>query len=567
MAAPRHDYDVIVIGGGVNGLATGAYLQKAGLRTAIFERRDESGTFCSTEELLHPGVKLNVHASLIYPHWGPPYVDLELETFGLELLRPPGAKYWYFYPFLDGNAVMFSGRDARETYEMWKRISPRDAETLRGILNFFGPTLVQRLQAGMFGRDSEEAFLAFLESSNSIPIFPKDWVWMTGFEFVDCLFENEQIKVAALTVSGLGGVETLNSRLVGPMTVLGCLTNFSVEGGLTARGGSHDLVHSLVRCFVHHGGRIFYNCPVEKVTLEAGQATGVVLSSLASYPDAPFTASRAVISDVSARPTFCDLIGEEHLPVATRLALKRFDYRGGALFTNYYVLNERPDFAASAKFPEVNNTFVFNFGAETLADGGRLLESVLLRDVPPDPPVVWGAAFNYCIADPTQAPPGQYTLLTWANVPYEIRPLGGPEAWDDIRESYADKVEDVFARYLPNLKSAKIARYVNTPHDYVRRNPHCGGNMHPSGATHEAQMGSWKPFPGCDAPRTPFDRFYICQSTGAGNYTSLAAGYIAACQVIDDLGVARPDWWRGEAMQGSVELLRREGVTPRYTVD
>ena len=316
MAAPRHDYDVIVIGGGVNGLATGAYLQKAGLRTAIFERRDESGTFCSTEELLHPGVKLNVHASLIYPHWGPPYVDLELETFGLELLRPPGAKYWYFYPFLDGNAVMFSGRDARETYEMWKRISPKDAETLRGILNFFGPTLVQRLQAGMFGRDSEEAFLAFLESSNSIPIFPKDWVWMTGFEFVDCLFENEQIKVAALTVSGLGGVETLNSRLVGPMTVLGCLTNFSVEGGLTARGGSHDLVHSLVRCFVHHGGRIFYNCPVEKVTLEAGQATGVVLSSLASYPDAPFTASRAVISDVSARPTFCDLIGEEHLPVA-----------------------------------------------------------------------------------------------------------------------------------------------------------------------------------------------------------------------------------------------------------
>ena len=125
----------------------------------------------------------------------------------------------------------------------------------------------------------------------------------------------------------------------------------------------------------------------------------------------------------------------------------------------------------------------------------------------------------------------------------------------------------MFARYLPNLKSAKIARYVNTPHDYVRRNPHCGGNMHPSGATHEAQMGSWKPFPGCDAPRTPFDRFYICQSTGAGNYTSLAAAYIAACQVIDDLGVARPDWWRGEAMQGSVELLRREGVTPRYTVD
>jgi hypothetical protein len=91
--------------------------------------------------------------------------------------------------------------------------------------------------------------------------------------------------------------------------------------------------------------------------------------------------------------------------------------------------------------------------------------------------------------------------------------------------------------------------------------------MHPSGSSHEAQMWSWKPFPGCDAPKTPFANFYICQSTSAGNYTSLAAGYIAACAVMDDLGGERADWWCGEAMQGSVELLRREGVTPRYTVD
>ena len=114
MSKPRSDYDVIIIGGGVNGLTAGAYLQKAGLSTAIFERRDESGTFSSTEEVLYPGVKLNMHASLLMPHYGPAYLDLELERFGLELLRPPGAKYAYFYPFLDGNAVLFSGRDARE---------------------------------------------------------------------------------------------------------------------------------------------------------------------------------------------------------------------------------------------------------------------------------------------------------------------------------------------------------------------------------------------------------------------------------------------------------------------
>ena len=508
------------------------------------------------------------HASLLLAHYGPAYVDLELERFGLELLRPPGAKYAYFHPFLDGNALLFSGRDARETYEAWQRVSPNDAEIFRKIANVFGPLMAfMERGGGMAGRQTDESFLAFLEANANVPFLPKDWIWMTGVEFADCLFENEQVKLGLLSYAATGGLDGISSRIAGPIAVLTFLTRFTAEGGYTARGGSHGLTHSLVRCFVHYGGKIFYNCPVEKAVIENNQVTGVVLSASATYPEAEFKASRAVISDLSAKPTFFGLIGEEHLTVSARAALKRFDYRGSSLFTNYYVMGERPNFAASAKFPEVNDTFVYNFGAETLDDASRLIDGCMVRDVPPDPPVVWGGAFNYCIADPTQAPPGQYTILTWAMVPYDIRPLGGPEKWDDIRESYADKVEDVLVQYLPNLKTAKLARYVNTPHDYVRRNPHCGGNMHPSGSVTEAQMWSWKPFSGCNAPKTPIDRFYISQSTGVANYTNLAAGYAAACEVIDDLNIPRPEWWRAKAFDGAAELLRRQGVTQRFTVD
>lgn len=199
MATLRKEYDVIIVGGGINGLATAAYLQKAGLGVAVFERRDESGTFCATEELLYPGVKLNLHASMLLPHWSPAFFDLELEKFGLELLRPPGSAYSYFYPFLDGNAVLFSGRDARETYAMWQRISPKDAETLRKIVNTFGPQLPQLIHADLYTKQTDESFLALLEAFENIPLFPRDWLWMTGLEFVDCLFENEQIKVAVLS--------------------------------------------------------------------------------------------------------------------------------------------------------------------------------------------------------------------------------------------------------------------------------------------------------------------------------------------------------------------------------
>jgi phytoene dehydrogenase-like protein len=567
MAIPKKEYDVIMVGGGINGLTAAAYLQKAGLSVAVFERRDEAGTFCATEEVLFPGVKCNLHASQLIPHIGPPFVDLELERFGLELCRPPGSEYQFFYPFLDGNAMLFSWYDARKTYEMWKRISPKDAETWRKIVNFMGPMVKDFIEVGLYSKCTDESFLALLDMIGDVPVFPKDWLWMTGLELADCLFESEQIKTGLLGYAHApaGG---LDCRLTGPFSLLFYLIFFTAEGGYTGRGGSHNLTHSLVRSFVHHGGKIFYNCPVEKVIIENNEAKGVALSKLACYPEAEFKATKAVISDLSAKPTFFGLIGEEHLPVSARVALKRFDYRGGTLFTNYYVMNERPNWACSKKFPEVNDTYCFNFGAENMNDASRLFDNCNVRDIPPDPPICWGLCFNYCIADPTQAPPGHYTILTWANVPYDLRPLGGPQKWDDLRESYADKVEEVLLQYLPNLKTAKVARYVNTPHDYVRRNPHCGGNMHPSGAVSDAQFWSWKPFAGCDAPKTPINKMYICQSMATWNFTHLGSGYVAACEVAEDLGIKdEQKWWKARALDGSTEIWTRQGIEQRFTVD
>ena len=81
MTKVKDEYDVIVIGAGVNGLTAAAYLQKAGLEVAVFERRDEEGTHCATEEVGVPGIKYNLHACGLMPHGTPPYADLELEGY------------------------------------------------------------------------------------------------------------------------------------------------------------------------------------------------------------------------------------------------------------------------------------------------------------------------------------------------------------------------------------------------------------------------------------------------------------------------------------------------------
>ena len=42
---PEGEYDVVVVGGGHNGLVAAAYLAKLGVKTAVFERRHIIGSF------------------------------------------------------------------------------------------------------------------------------------------------------------------------------------------------------------------------------------------------------------------------------------------------------------------------------------------------------------------------------------------------------------------------------------------------------------------------------------------------------------------------------------------
>ena len=88
-------YDLIVIGGGHNGLVTAAYLARAGVKVLVLERRDVLGGACVTEELW-PGYKVSTAAyvnSLLRPEI---IRDLDLKRHGFKMLpRNPSS----FTPF------------------------------------------------------------------------------------------------------------------------------------------------------------------------------------------------------------------------------------------------------------------------------------------------------------------------------------------------------------------------------------------------------------------------------------------------------------------------------------
>ena len=77
--------DVVVVGGGHNGLVCACYLAKAGLDVTVLERREVVGGACVTEELF-PGYRCST-ASLVTSLFRPEIVaDLDLASHGLEFI-------------------------------------------------------------------------------------------------------------------------------------------------------------------------------------------------------------------------------------------------------------------------------------------------------------------------------------------------------------------------------------------------------------------------------------------------------------------------------------------------
>ncbi|MBF7083011.1 NAD(P)/FAD-dependent oxidoreductase [Desulfallas sp. Bu1-1] len=561
----KDKYDVIVIGGGVNGLCAAAYMAKCGQSVAVFEARNEVGTFCDTEEVMMPGVRCNLHASKIVPFLGPPYEELELERFGLEMI----SGHWgYIRPFKDGTALVNHNYDWEKTCQSIELISKKDADTCRRLFAPVEDKIVEAWDAFYFTPPSAQAFSRLVEFMSKIPGFPQNWADLTGYHVADMLFESDKVKcfffdkmIESAIDPWHKGVGSLGLLLQILYFAAGCSDN-------TARGGSHLLPHALARCLLHYGGEIYQSCPVTKIIMENGEAKGVVLGEEAAYPGRKVMAEKAVVSDLTPVPTFLWLVGEENLPQEVTMAVQSYDYEGQVLFTNYWVLNEPLrfkcyDWVSKNLDPSIEKeVFAFNFGVEDPADYTRLMHCMAKGELP-DPPMVCGACCLYTNLDPTQAPPGMHTVMTWACVPYNIRrwgdrKLNGPESWDDIREEYGDRVEDLLAEYAPNIKTAKVQRYIHTPLDNTRKNQSMLGGTWSGGAGVPHQFYLNRPFPGCGAPRTPIKKLYITEVAWARS-TFLTQGYDTAVVVAEDLGVRNQPWWNVRGLEPYFRWLERHG--------
>jgi phytoene dehydrogenase-like protein len=519
------DYDVILIGGGHNGLTCGSYLAKAGLKVIVFERRHNIGGCVATEEVTLPGFKHNTHSCYHgWIHAGPVYKDLELEKYGSKYVFPEAQ---YSAVFKDGRSIILY-KDLERTCKEIEKFSPKDAQTYREINKEY-EGLRDIFMQGFFSQPvPATAFeTPFMQTEAGLELIRM--MRSSPRAVAEDLFESEEVRTWCMGMATqMGNGQDMFGT--GFYFLIMFVVMHIKPWGISI-GGSRMLAEAMTKFLEAHGGKVMKNTHVDKILVEGGKAVGVKLA------DGTKVTGKTVISNTHPPATFLEMVGEEHLTPDLIKKVKRFKPDDTMLFMIHLALNEPAKWKAAEKNPDIMNSFGVFFGFETCDEYQTQFNDIKEGILPRMP---GGLVAFPTVHDPTQAPPGKHTGYFNACTTYFIK--GG---WDEEKNAkFADDYLRVMKEYAPNMDSNNIiGRFLYSPLDQEREiiSVYKGGMM--LGAVSPDQMFSLRPFPTLRPYRAPgIEGLYMCGGHNhSGGGTIGAPGYNCANAIADDLKLKK--WW------------------------
>jgi beta-carotene ketolase (CrtO type) len=516
------EYDVVLIGAGHNGLVCAAYLLKAGYSVLLLEKRSVPGGAATTEECLPqeaPGFKFNLCAiDHEFIHLGPVVEELELEKYGLHYLEcdpvvfcpHPDGKYFLGHKSVEktcAEIARYSERDAKkyaEFIDFWQRslgaMIPMFNAPPKSIIDILGNYDITKLKDLFSVIGSPNKTLDFIRTMlTSAEDLLNEW------------FDEEFLKAPlARLASELGAPPSQKTLAIGAI-MMAMRHN---PGMARPRGGTGALVQALVNLVTSKGGIILTDQHVEKVLIDDGKAVGVRVAGGKEY-----RAKCGVISNIDAKRLFLQMTDKSDVDGADPNLWERLERR--IVNNNETILKIDLALDEPLRFPYHAHKDEYLVGSILIADSVAHVEEAhskcTLGQIPDADPSMYVVMPSYL--DPTLAPPGKHTVWIEYFAPYQIAGAEGTglkgTGWtDELKNKVADRVIDKLADYAPNVKSATIARRVESPAELGERLGAYKGNYYHVDMTLD-QMVFFRPLPEIANYKTPIDNLFL---TGAGTH-------------------------------------------------
>src|SRR5712692_1804774 len=340
--------DVVIVGGGHNGLVTAFYLAKAGFKPLVLERRSQPGGAAITDEF-HPGFRCSTLAHAAGPIRPDIIRDMQLQRHGLKLITPD-VGVAALSP--DGRALILHN-DARKSAEEISKFSAKDAsrypqfqQSLAKMGKVIGEVLA--MPPPNIDDPSKSDLWGMLQTGRAIrKLGKKDmyrllrWGPMAVADLVSEFFETELLR-AAIAARGIYGT------FAGPWsagTSLGVILQAATDSNAAGpaafvRGGMGALTQSLAAAARSFGAEIRTGARVSRIQTKSGAVSGVVLSTGEEVP------ARAVVSNADPKHTLLSLI--DPVDLDPDFIQKIRNYRAsGALAKVHLALSQLPDFVAA----------------------------------------------------------------------------------------------------------------------------------------------------------------------------------------------------------------------------
>ncbi len=493
--------DVLIVGGGHNGLTCAAYLAAAGLKVIVLERRYVVGGAAVTEEFC-PGFRNSV-ASYTVSLLNPKVIrDLELERHGLRIVERELSN---FLPTEDGRylavgaghthaeVAKFSARDA-ERLDAYSQRLEHIADVLREAVLETPPNVVEGdwraalaelTRAGRLGRRLSRLDLSMRQQL--LKLFAS-----SAGDYLDEWFESDPVKA----VYGFDGIVGNFASPYAPGSAYVLLHHaFGEVNGKKnvwghAIGGMGAITQSMARAANARGVDIRVDAEVREIIVENGRAVGALTAKGEAIR------AKAVASNLNPKLLFLDLLDPATLPSAFLEHIRGWRCGSGTFRMNV-ALAELPDFsclpgtersahhtAGIILAPTLRYMEQAYFDARTKGWSERPIVELLIPST----------------LDDSLAPAGQHVASLFCQHVSPVLPNG--ESWDAQREHVADLMIETVNRYAPNFKGSVLARQIMSPLDLERTFGLVGGDIF-HGALSLDQLFSARPMLGYANYRSP----------------------------------------------------------------